>query len=229
MKKLTLGAISLLALFSLWACPSFSTMQTVRTVPEGEIRGAVSAHWLGIGDVGIPQFELGLRYGLTDSLDLGAKLYSVGAEIGMKYQAVRGAFDLSIAPAVSYFGISTDDTNDEGVKSSASVHLIYMHLPLLMGYNVSESITLGFGPKFLYILAFGSGNFSDDEDSVSASASGDGMMGGAFVSVIFKIGKAFWIGPEINIYTNLTGNADAFANVFYQGGIALYLGGPDKE
>jgi hypothetical protein len=206
-----------LALLLLAGCPSLSTLQTVSTVPKGKTRFAVGAEVIGYkeksGSVTAPQTEFGVRYGVTDDIDVGAKIYFLGAEFGGKYQFLRGALDASVAPAVSYISITSGSGSDE-----SKVSVAYIHLPILLGYNVSDSLTLGFGPKVLYTIATGSATSGTDTSSATAS----GFMAGGFVQIALKVGGAFWLAPELNIYKPFAEGAEG---VLFQGGLGMFFGG----
>src|SRR5581483_8131185 len=81
-----------IAALTLAGCPSLSTMQTPRTVPQGQVRLGLGFEAVGIktptktdssGNTTpgqtftFPQFEFVARYGLTDNLDIGGKLYLI--------------------------------------------------------------------------------------------------------------------------------------------------------
>lgn len=208
-------------------CPSLSTLQTPRTVPEGEVRFAVGAETVGLaaeGDaVTFPQVEFGARYGVAENFDVGAKIYLLGAEIGMKWQFLRGGFDMAVAPAISFASFSASD----GSGGSSTVSFLYLHLPFLMGANLSDRVTLSFGPKFMYALIFGdvtSSTGDADFDAVS------GLFGGLYLGLPIRLGSAFWIAPEINVYTNLVNDGgDSFTVAIWQGGLGFYFGGPEQE
>ena len=159
-----------------------------------------------------------MRYGLTDNLDIGGKLYLIGAEAGLKYQFLRGSLDLALAPAISYLSLSNSTSDGSGNNASSSVSVTYLHLPLLMGFNINDSVMLSFGPKLLYTIL--SGTVSSNSDTASASVSG--LWVGGYVSIPAKVGNAFWIAPEINVYRPL--REDVF---LYQGGLALLFGGAE--
>jgi hypothetical protein len=200
-------------------CPSFSTLQTPRTVPEGELRfGALAGGAGALSDEAGPgprsaQFELSARYGLTERVDVGVKLYALGIEASLKWWMVRGPLDLAIAPAVSY--ASFDD------RMGTQFNAFYAHLPLLLGWNISDRVTLSFGPKLMFGYQFRRGDVVRDDLLLI-----DGLLMGAYVSVPIRIGRAFWIAPEINAYSNLSNGAIGDTTI-YQGGIAFLFGGPE--
>jgi hypothetical protein len=219
------GIVSL----ALTGCPSLSTMQTPRTVPQGQVRFGLGFEAVGIKtsartdsstgtttpsqSVTFPQFELTLRYGVTDNLDIGGKLYLIGAEAGFKYQFLRGPLDVAIAPAASYISIGSSSGD-----SSSSISATYLHLPVLFGLNINENVAISFGPKFLYTIA--SVTAGDTSDRASAATSG--LWVGGYVSLPLKVGHAFWVAPEINVYRPLKEDV-----LLYQGGLALLFGGGD--
>jgi hypothetical protein len=170
------GIISL----ALTGCPSLSTMQTPRTVPQGQVRFGLGFEAVGIKtaartdsstgtttpseSVTFPQFELTLRYGVTDNLDIGGKLYLIGAEAGFKYQFLRGPLDVAIAPAASYISIGSSSGD-----TSSSVSATYLHLPVLFGFNLNDNVAISFGPKFLYTIASISANDTSSRSSAATS------------------------------------------------------------
>jgi hypothetical protein len=212
-----------LALVLLSGCPSLSTLQTPSTVPKGHTRfgiGAEAVHFSDTNDDNgssftldidtFPQLEFSARYGLTDDIDIGAKLYALGVELGLKYQFLRGPLDIAIAPAASYA------TLDSGGGEDSRVHIVYLHAPLLLGYNVSDSVTLGFGPKLLLAAAIGSTDATD-----TGVFAGGVVLAGGFVNLPLRVGNAFWIAPEINVYTPI-----GESRLIWQGGLVFLFGGP---
>ena len=108
-----LGVLVLGAAMALTAtgCPSLSTLQTPRTVPKGQVRFAFAPEVVGAHTTGdtatAPQTEFAIRYGVSDDIDIGAKLYLLGAEFGAKFMLLRGGLDLAVAPSASYFSFSS--------------------------------------------------------------------------------------------------------------------------
>ena len=217
MKSRLAVAVSVcLASVVLAGCPSLSTLQTARTVPRGKVRHAVGLEAVGVsvrgaGSAAAGQVEYGMRIGVSDNIDVGFKVYFLGLEGGAKFQLVRGPFDLSIAPAGAYTSVSVGED---------SFHFLYLHLPILMGVHLGQFAEMGFGPKLLYALAFGSTSGGD-------FASVDGVTAGVYWNLLFKIGGFMLLGPEINAYTPLQENA--FEGVVYQGGIVMAFGGMDED
>ena len=221
-RSLLLSGIALVGLL-LSGCPSLSTLQTASTVPAGETRFAVGIEGFGIAvedaSITLPQVEFGVRYGVSDSIDLGGKVYLGGAEAGMKFQYLDGGMDGAIAPAISFMSISTGSGD-----TSSSLSVLYFHLPFLFGAHMGDMLTLGFGPKFLGILAFGEATSGSDTES----AAGTGMMGGGYLQLAMQLGDAFWLAPEFNAYVPMTGDG-SFNGVLYQFGLGLMFGGAEPQ
>ena len=217
------GIVSL----ALSGCPSLSTMQTPRTVPQGQVRFGLGFEAVGIKtsartdsstgtttpsqSVTFPQLELTLRYGVTDNLDIGGKLYLIGAEAGFEvsvlaWPARRG----DCACRLVHLDWQLQRQLVELISAT------YLHLPLLFGLNINENVALSFGPKFLYTIA--SVTAGDTSDRASAATSG--LWVGGYVSLPLKVGHAFWVAPEINVYRPLKEDV-----LLYQGGLALLFGG----
>lgn len=215
-------AVVPLAFLVMTGCPSLSTMQTPATVPKGEVRFGAGLESVGFSEkdstgttstTTVPQFEFNARYGVTDNIDIGAKLYLVGLEVGGKYQFAKGDFEAAIAPAVSYISVTVSDNGNND-----TLRVAYLHLPLLLGYKLTDSFELAFGPKVLYAIATGTASSSTSQSSATSS----GFMAGGFASIQLRLGKAFWLAPEINVYKPFTEGA---SGVIWQGGLALLFGG----
>jgi hypothetical protein len=99
----------------------------------------------------------------------------------------------------------------------------YLHAPLLFGYNASDRVTIGFGPKFLYAIAWGSG--TDTTSGAKESATSTGAMLGGFINLPLRLGNAFWIAPEVNVYKPI---GEGRGGLLWQGGLAFLFGGAPR-
>jgi hypothetical protein len=218
----TLGALVLG--LAAGGCPSFSALQLPSTVPEGQLRMAVLVGGGGAlsgamrpEDGPAPsaaQFEFSARYGLSSSVDVGAKLYLIGGEVGVKWQPVRGRLDFAVAPAVSYAAFNLDP--------GTSVNSLYVHLPLLFGWNVSDVVTLAFGPKLFFGKQFRTATPTRPELMIV-----DGFLAGLFVAVPVRVTRRFWIAPEVNAYASV-GRGEFGATTIYTGGVGFLFGEDDR-
>jgi len=196
-------------------CPSLSTMQTPATVPEGKLRLGVELEATSFTESNSgggsstkhpPQFEFNARYGLTDTVDAGVKVYPFGLEVGGKYQFAKGTFEAAVAPAASFFFFD--------LGGSDNLTITYLHLPLLLGYKLTDSLELAFGPKALFAIGGSSNGQSSDVST--------GFLAGGFASIQLRVGDAFWLAPEINVYRPFSAGS---SGVIWEGGLALLIGG----
>lgn len=124
-----------------------------RTVDPGKVQFALSPAAQGIlgggkGTLGsnsiAPQVEVGARVGVTERIDVGARLFFPGAEADVRYGLVRApslsdGVDVTLAPSVNYMGLASTDTP------------WIVSLPVLIGFN-HEGRQLTLGPRFSYVL-----------------------------------------------------------------------------
>ncbi len=202
-------------------CPSFSSMQTARTVKPGETEHAIGVQVFGVSEAVttetdpitgettesdasafVPQFEYSLRYGLTEDSDIGFKFYFLGLQGDYKYRFLKGGkLEAAIAPGLSAFAIGSGD---------ASVTVLYVHVPLYFDYVASESTRFMFGPKLIQGFAFGS------SDTAGTKTADTTFYGGA-IGIDLLLGETFRLRPEINIFKNI----DDGAVNWFQGGLGF--------
>jgi hypothetical protein len=175
--------------FMLWAiglvlmssgCASFSTRGSARTLDAGDSEllasvSAVSSNPLAgpslnegegyhySGDDGYPLLELGLGYGLSNQIELGARLRLCGdftlgdtalqalppaLALDTKIQLARatdneGSLDVAIDPTLSLSYMA---------GSSKVRPLTFVQLPVLLGYNLSERNQVEFSPQLMMAM-----------------------------------------------------------------------------
>lgn len=143
--------IVLLAL-SLSGCVSLNTFESPRTVPKGELSWtlALSSFLRNTGDdqAPLPMPLLGVRAGVSDDVDFGFVVSAPGhARADVKYSLLEGeALDLSIGAAMSVIGYPSNSGGEDGAV------LLCWDLPILIGINVSESVSLvpSLGPGYAF-------------------------------------------------------------------------------
>jgi hypothetical protein len=231
MKRIIAVFPLLVVLFFSAGCPSFSTMGTARTLPKSSFQVfvapevVVARDWaIGSeeveGTVTWAQFELGARYGITDSVELDAKLWELGFELGTKIQLYRSdsedsGIDVAIEPGAGYltYGASAGE-------SDATIGSLSLYLPVLLGVNVGGGSQIVLAPKVVDQIFFGSGSSS----TVNA------LWGGGSLGFAWKLGERFRIMPEVSVVyplsTSIGNSSDvAFKGMVLQGGIGLLFGG----
>lgn len=206
-------------------CASFSTMSTARTTPRDTNQIWIAPEFVGMTyDSGtdhqsfsVPQFEFGFRRGVTDDVELGGKLWLLGAAIESKFQLVRSpsqdsGIDVAFAPSLGWLGINSGD------GPSFNVVTLYLNLPV--GLNVPGGSQLVLTPKAIYQRYMASGSGS--------SGSADLLFVGGSVGYAWKLGTTY-ILPEISIMQPVvnptTSDVIKFDGVVFQGGVGLLFGG----
>ena len=230
-RKLLLAWIPMVSLLA--GCPSFSTMGTARNLPEDQTQFFFSTGGVQLRDwrttnggarlesLTLPAFEFGGRYGVNDSVEVGGKVWFIGAEIDTKFQIHKAAtpdsgMDVALAPAVTVYPFSTD--NAAGQSSTAI--LSWIHLPLLVGVNVPGGSQLVLGPRLSGTLVTGVG----ETRTV--------LWGGGSLGYAWKLGKRFRLLPEVSmsypfaVSSGASVSTDlAFKGVVVQGGLGFLFGG----
>jgi hypothetical protein len=219
-----MNRLAILGALLLGGCASFSTMSTARTMPRDQTQIWVAPEFVGMTfdsgtdrqEISVPQFELGFRRGITDGVELGGKLWLLGAAIESKFQLVRSesegsGIDVALAPSIGWIGLNSGD-------SSFNVVTLYLNLPV--GLNVPGGSQLVLTPKAIYqrYMATGGGD----------AGSADLLFVGGSVGYAWKLGTTY-ILPEISIMQPVINPSSSdvikYDGVVFQGGVGLLFGG----
>lgn len=198
-------------------CPSPSLYTTPRTIPRGTIQHTVAAEAIGVAGGGaagfvptLPTYQL--RLGVHEQVDLGfriANMSGLGADLKWNFLRSRG-FDLAIDPGFQIYlwGVSS--------SSDASSFVIgYAHLPLLLGFNFGESVTLLLSPGF----SWGFGSLSNSEGTTGFASGALARFG---VGANFRLTRGFALQPEVTFLKPFEQFSDS--GVFITFGIGLQFG-----
>jgi hypothetical protein len=144
----------ILFIMFLTGCASMSTMQTARTTEKGNVgygfgAGVVNSEIpLGTLDtlkISAPFLEVGARYGITDKLDVGAKITIIGtATVDVKYQFLgnkESKFASSVGLGGGYLSISSNDSKSKIYDAM---------LPIYFSYHPIDWFSLYFSPKYVF-------------------------------------------------------------------------------
>ena len=221
MKRLAILGAALLG-----GCASFSTMSTARTMPRDQTQVWVAPEFVGMtfdaGDppdrqsISVPQFELGFRRAITDDVELGGKLWLLGAAIEGKFQLLRaptqdGGIDVAFAPAVGWLGFNSGD---------AQFNVVTLYLNLPVGLNAPGGSQLVLTPKAIYQRYMSSGD--------GGGGSADLLFVGGSVGYAWKLGTMYVL-PEISVMQPIINPSSAdviqYDGVVFQGGLGLLFGG----
>ena len=203
---------------TLGGCPDPNTYSTPRTLAPGDLQIQVSmSGFTGTGrgqtavSPGLP--SVGVRIGLADRLDVGARLSGFSSvQADLKYNFLRGRVDIAIDPMAQayYYDVS-------GLREA--IGIAQLHLPVLFGVNLDEATTLLFTPGFFAGLSTspleGSG-----ASSVQVASLSDGLGARLGLGLNVRVSDKLSWQPEVTVWHQFT-DLDAWVCVF---GIGLNAG-----
>lgn len=155
----------------------------------------------------VPSF--GVRIGLVDGIDIGLRLQnldSIGAD--GKFRLVKGRFDLALDPGLQGYYVSINSTG---------LGVIYLHAPVLLGFNVSENVSIILSPGVTFSVA--SANVANGS-GVTGAATATGFMGRLGLGFDFRVTSRFAIHPEVTVLKQF-GDANG---LIYVGGVGFNIG-----
>lgn len=225
-----LSRFSLLSVGLLTGCASSAVFSNARTLGAGNFEGVVEPQYIGgaVGEeaFGVPTLAVSGRYGVSDKVDLGARLGGSGLTLLSKFRlldAQESGFDLTLAPSVGGLYLGAADAGGVGFGTAS--------LPLLFGINTGPRNQLVVGPSS-NLLLLGGGEGGD-----SAVA---GVLGvGGNLGYQLWIGEGFAIQPELAVTAPVlafagatglgSGAAAGFGGVGFQFGVGAQFGTPGRN
>ncbi len=181
-------------------CPNPNTYGTPRTVPTGKFNHVIAAEGVSLtygrttsDSATLPMApSYHLRYGLADDADLGFKvlnLDSIGADV--KWNFERSEYvDFAVNPGIQGAYFST------GGQPSSDVWLFYLHLPLLIGFNIGHDLTIVATPGVTYLATE---TVTDPSASTQEQAIGAGsaLLGRLGLGLNVRLADNFAMQPEV--------------------------------
>jgi hypothetical protein len=198
----------------LLGCPNPNTYTTPRTIGSGHFQHSLAAEAWGFylpsntvttapneslsGTVPtLPTYTL--RIGLGDSWEIGARIAnmtSLGADLKWNFLKSSG-IDLAIDPAFQIFALAVNDSNE----GNDLLTVTYLHVPLLVGLNISRTVSLVLTPGVTWGFASASGStFTSGSNQASATTGALGRFG---LGADFRIVPGFALHPEITFLRGL--------------------------
>jgi hypothetical protein len=199
-------ATSIAAVLTLCGCPNPNLYTTPRTLNKGDLQWQAAAEGFGasfqntvantngmggthtetvsVVTPTLPTF--GIRYGIADGFDFGARianLTSLAAD--GKIRLLKSTVDLAVDPGLQFFYLSIN---------GASAAVLYLHVPLLVGINLSDKVSLVLTPGF--VLGVATATVVSNNDTTSAAVS-TGPIARAGVGVDWRVAKKLALHPEI--------------------------------
>jgi hypothetical protein len=213
----------------LLGCPNPNTYTTPRTAGSGNISHSIAAEAWGFSIPAssttgtttvsgtfptLPTYTL--RIGLGDSFEIGARvanMTSLGTDLKFNFLRSR-TLDLAIDPAFQISQISVSDSSG----TDSSIRIAYLHVPLLIGLNLSRAVSLVFTPGITWGFASASvSSSSSGTDQASATTGAIARMG---VGADFRVAPGFAIHPELTFLRAL----DTDATILYIFGVGFNFG-----
>lgn len=234
MQKRTWGLILLVFMYVTTGCAT-SSVQTARTNGEGNFQFGVEPGVIGALATGggataggvFPAFNIAGRYGISDSVDIGARIGSVGYEIQTKFMftdpADLSSTAISLAPAFTAIGYGGG-----GAGVGGGVFFAVARVPLLVGIPVGDSefvVAPRVSPAF---FAGGAGG---------ESAGGFFLSAGGSAGFAARLGDKFWLMPEAGIDVPVvagavtsggSGAGAGFGGFIFNATVGLLFGGRDR-
>ena len=194
-------------------CPNPNTYTTPRTIGSGHFQGSAAVEAWGFyipttsanyspdqraGSYLAPP-TLSLRLGLGDSWEIAARadnLSSLGGDV--KWNFLKSSrIDLAIDPAFQIYQLTPTD------GSATKQTFTYLHVPLLVGVNLSRTVSLVFTPGATWGFASsGEIRFKDGPDQGTST----GAIGRFGLGVDFRIMPGFALHPEITFLRGFGGD-----------------------
>ena len=134
------------AVLALAACPSPALYQTAEPLAPGQWQLGAAAGGTYFKDLpqqtGLPgaNLEVWARRGVGKELDLGLRLFTVGAEISAKWRFIRGKRDVALMPALSALRTNESTLTTEANHGFAS-------LPLIVSQDLTSDMSISYGPR----------------------------------------------------------------------------------
>ncbi len=163
------------AVLCLSGCPNPNAYTVPRTLEPGDLQVVVAAEVYGFGtNIANPATAgssppsstvwgatpllptIGIRYGLVEGVDVGARFENFQSLAGdLKLRLLRGNLDMAIDPGLDAIYVDTEITNADTTTVTRNAGVFYLHAPLLLGLNFSDSLTLVASPGLAYAIATG--------------------------------------------------------------------------
>jgi hypothetical protein len=213
-------ATAVAAAFLLSGCPAPNTYTTPRTLDRGDLQWQAAVEGFGASfhqevpnsNIGthtetVSAFTLtpptfGVRYGVAEGFELGARLANLDSlALDGKIRLLKGTFDVAVDPGLQayYLSVAASDASNQSVSQNAAI--FYFHVPLLLGYNFSEAVSLVLSPGFTYGLATKSITAGNNAQQAAGAS---GVMARIGLGLDVRVAKKLAIHPEVTILKSFT-------------------------
>ncbi|WP_437319366.1 hypothetical protein [Sorangium sp. So ce385] len=133
----------------------------------------------------LPSFQR--RGGLTDRIDLGAHIHSLGTVgLDLKVNPVRGVFDLAVDPGAQF--------------SFFQGPIIYMHAPVMLGVNPADWLSIVVTPGISYGIVM-----DPIKEKEKALLAADGLLLRGSLGLQLRSERGVAFHPELTMLKSLEG------------------------
>jgi hypothetical protein len=211
----------------LCGCPNPNTYTVPRTLDPGKLQVLVAPEVIGLNanapcvngmgqtvncnqSVVLPMVPtVGIRYGAVQGFDFGVRIPNLDSlAADGKIQLLRGQFDIALDPGLQFFYIAVNNVG---------AGVLYLHLPVLLGLNLSDTVTLVGSPGVTYTIATAT---ATGASGTQAGATSTGLSARFGLGVNIRVAKNFSLQPEV---TFLKGFGDSNL-LLWVGGIGFNIG-----
>jgi hypothetical protein len=192
-------------------CASATTLGTARTLEPGVLQPSVSVK------APMPLLEVGVRRGLTESVDVGARVggyfstpmtvLSVAADskVQLRRSVDPGSgWDFAVVPGAGY---------EQAVVGGQRLHSVHFSLPLLLGKNLGRH-QLIFGPRLIDQILW-----NRDSETINV------LFYGTSVAFAWRISEKVQLIPEASLLISGASVNASNGSVIGQLGLGVLLGG----
>lgn len=200
---------------------SFSSLTTASNLPQGEgqffVAPGYSRYQRSQGEpLWAPQLELGGRYGVTDQVEIGGKVWLPGAQLDVKVGLLEGErVRMALDPTLGYLG------GFEGTPEGGdTLHVVTMSVPLLLGWRLGDH-ELVLGPRVVDQIWTGTG------ETLTANI----VAVGSSVGFAWYLGGGVTLMPEVSLGAIVAQTLEDFGSrvggggSLWQANVALLFGG----
>lgn len=212
-------AAALLPCLILWTgCASFSTHLTPRPTTKGKTELDAHVNVLAYSkDDGqrrvFPNVELALRYGLSDTVDIGGKVNAGTVELNSRIALVLSdGFDLGIVPSAGIVAIDTSSGHEQA-------GIVTFGAPILAGVHIGSTTTLLLGAKLS--AGISTITLKDDQELTKGKSGELVFYPGGVIGFELMLTETFALFPEINFLFPYLNDYKKFARPVWQGGLAF--------
>lgn len=189
----------------LTGCPDPNTYGTPRTLDPGKVQVVIAPEAFGAtykdtnGQTQSGFFPttptVGMRVGVANGIDIGARAPNLaGVGVDGKFRLLKGGVDLAIDPGAQFNYFSATATNGSN-STSTSIAIVWLHLPLLVGFNVSHAVSIVATPGFVYGIVSGETSATSGAQGSGSASSGVGARLG--LGFDFRLSNSVALHPEV--------------------------------